>query len=522
MSATATTRFYDCIVVGRSLGALASAALLARRQFRVLLLGDGTPSAYHYRGCPLLRRAFTWTAEGSPVWRTLATELALGPALRRTATALDPTLTAVGENLRLEVPPDGERFARALARELPGAREAVAARYAAISAWNEAGDALLSPERVLPPERPPEQRALAQELARLSALPPPLAGSRARAHERSSGAERYDALVAATVAFSSDLGVPPDAQPWLAAARLHGAWARGLRSYAGGEAELEALLVERFAASGGEARLAGRLAAVEEGKRGLVVWERGAEAPVGADTLLFDGSAAALAARVGEAPERVVDAAEERAVAGRFIVNLVVRTEALPAPLGEETIVTPSTPGLPVVHLQRLRRADVQPGRALLVAEVLVPLAPGARVPPAVGEGREAVLAVLREALPFLDDHLELVDSPHDGRPLWRYEGGVREEVPRSQVAGGRPREGALAEPMEPLWASGGATPTGLESGGLRGPLPGSFLVGSTVFPALGQEGRLLAARSAALLVDEAVRGGRGVRKYRWSRLSRF
>jgi len=36
-----TSRFYDAVVLGRSLGSLVVAALLSRRDFRVLLLGQG-------------------------------------------------------------------------------------------------------------------------------------------------------------------------------------------------------------------------------------------------------------------------------------------------------------------------------------------------------------------------------------------------------------------------------------------------------------------------------------------------
>ena len=36
-----TNRHYDAVVLGRSLGSLAAAALLARRDFRVLVIGQG-------------------------------------------------------------------------------------------------------------------------------------------------------------------------------------------------------------------------------------------------------------------------------------------------------------------------------------------------------------------------------------------------------------------------------------------------------------------------------------------------
>ena len=54
-----STRFYDAVVLGRSLGSLATAALLARRDFRVLLLGQGQkPPRYRFDGRTLYRRPF--------------------------------------------------------------------------------------------------------------------------------------------------------------------------------------------------------------------------------------------------------------------------------------------------------------------------------------------------------------------------------------------------------------------------------------------------------------------------------
>ncbi len=55
-----TARHYDVVVLGRSLGALSAAAILARRDFRVLLLGQGArPASYRYERFRLKRRAFT-------------------------------------------------------------------------------------------------------------------------------------------------------------------------------------------------------------------------------------------------------------------------------------------------------------------------------------------------------------------------------------------------------------------------------------------------------------------------------
>jgi hypothetical protein len=53
----------------------------------------------------------------------------------------------------------------------------------------------------------------------------------------------------------------------------------------------------------------------------------------------------------------------------------------------------------------------------------------------------------------------------------------------------------------------------------LRGPIPGTFLVGSSVLPALGQEGELLAAWSVARLVTRGDRTRQRMRQKLWSKI---
>jgi len=72
-----TSRHYDVIVLGRSLGALTCAAVLARRDFRVLVLGQGQRSQlYRYDQRVLARRPFTFLGGSSPAFKRILHELA--------------------------------------------------------------------------------------------------------------------------------------------------------------------------------------------------------------------------------------------------------------------------------------------------------------------------------------------------------------------------------------------------------------------------------------------------------------
>jgi len=97
-----TSRHYDVIVLGRSLGALAAAAVLARRDFRVLLLGQGQHGqTYRFEEHVLCRRSFTLLAGSSPTWRRILHELAQSPQFRRRATPLDPMFVVLSEERRI-------------------------------------------------------------------------------------------------------------------------------------------------------------------------------------------------------------------------------------------------------------------------------------------------------------------------------------------------------------------------------------------------------------------------------------
>jgi hypothetical protein len=146
-----------------------------------------------------------------------------------------------------------------------------------------------------------------------------------------------------------------------------------------------------------------------------------------------------------------------------------------------------------------------------LVAETILPV----RGPLTILEARQAVMATLREHLPFLDEHLIAVDSPHDGLPAFVYTDKGVKELDRIHIR----ESSAAAEPMEWLWSVDPPGFIGVAGEPVRGPIPGSYLVGPTVLPALGQEGELLAAWSAARLITKQDKTRQKMRRKMWNKI---
>jgi phytoene dehydrogenase-like protein len=518
-----TTRHYDAIVLGRSLGALTAAALLARRDFRVLLLGQGQrPMSYRFDRHVLCRRTFTLLAGSSPAWQRVLHELAQSPRFRRRTRALDPMFVVMGEGRRVEVAPDMELFAREVDREFPEVRQVVDELYATFAHVNAAADTAFERDAVWPPgnlwERIETGRA-ANGLPLVGAdNTPDLLGKFPAGHP-------YRELVALPALFASNLAARVERLPPFALARLHGAWTRGVTALTRAEDELTEFLIERIEAHGGECRLDQRAASISV-RRGRVagVLAAGEEELTGASCVISDSSGEIVADLAGG--EGITKRAQREwprltATAGRFVVSLVVRRAALPEPLAEEAFLVPGggrpDPRRPVVHLQRYDRAFLPESagephdESLLVAEILLPT----RGPLTLLEAREAVLSTLREQLPFLDRHLLIVDSPHDGLPLYDYTSGKKKEIDRIHLES----TAAAPESMQWLWSAEPAGYLDLCGEPVRGPILGTYLVGKTVMPALGQEGELIAGWGAARIVTRSDRARQRMRRAMWSKI---
>lgn len=518
-----TSRHYDVIVLGRSLGSLFAAAMLARRAFRVLLLGQGQRGQlYRYDQRVLARRPFTFLAGSSPVFRNILHELAQSQQFRRRMSALDPMFGWLSPGRRLEVPPDMELFVREIEREFPEVRQVVDELYSTLAQVNAQADLAFEKDAVWPPGSLWERFETGRIAATLSYLK---SDRQADLLAKFPSGHPFRDLLWLPASFATHLALPPDRLPPLCLARLHGAWTRGVSALARSEEELASFLVERIEAHAGVVAMDRRASSIVV-RRGLAVGviEDGESEATGCSSIVSDQSGEAvaeLASGEGITKNARNDWPQLRAEAGRFVVSLRVHADALPDLLPAESFVVPARygrrdPRCPALRLSRLSpRAlddtDPDDNQALLVAEAILPT----RGALTILEARDAVLSTLREHLPFLERALCVVDSTHDGLPLWDFRSGARREIDRAHLSGVAPN----AEPMERLWT---CEPAGyLELGGepVRGPVRGCYLVGKTVLPGLGQEGELIAAWSAARLITGNDRQRQRMRRQMWSKI---
>ncbi|HEX2880327.1 MAG TPA: phytoene dehydrogenase [Polyangiaceae bacterium] len=509
-----TARHYDVVVLGRSLGALTTAALLARREFRVLLLGQASLAAsYRVERHRLMRRSFTFLCAQSPVWRKVLRDLAQSQSFSRRLQALDPMFSFLSPGRRLELSPDVTAFSKEIDREFPKVRQLIDEFHSRLAVLNSAIDATFEREISWPPgtllERWEAGRAIASIPLSVGETTEQLLGKFPPAHSF-----RDVALLPSLFASDLDEGTNRTS---LSLARLHGSWVRGLFSLPDGPDELEKFLLDRITAHGGECRLSSSASQLVV-QRGRItgILEEGAEEEIGASAVVSAESGEAIAALAGG--EGVSTRALQRwprlvPSSGRCVCSVVLRSQGLPELLGQETFLLPASgkvddPNNPCLHVQRFANANDE---TLLVAELLIPLQGALRL----RDARQIVLSTLRFHFPFLDEHLLLVDSTHDGLPVHDYSQGKRVDLERAQF----PECTSKAEPMERRWSI--EPPGFLDVAGepLRGPIAGSYLVGKTVLPGLGQEGELLAAWSVARILTkkDSVRQRR--RRQMWTKI---
>lgn len=503
-----TRSYYDAIVLGAQLAPLTCAALLAKRGFRVLVLGQGDVSPDYTLGeLRLPRQPFTFVANGSPVAQRVMSELGMSQTLRRMSTPVDPPLQFAMPGHRFDLPTEPGKLEAEVDRNFPEVKRPILDLQANVRELLERSDELVAEDLMWPPETFAERRAF----GRASASLPFERGSRART-PLSEFPNDHPFRVAMQRAAQLDADLELSPLPPLAAVRLLGGRQRGA-AIEGGLASLRRLLVERIIAHSGEVRLTDRAQQITVRRsEALGVRLFGSGDEIGGTFVVVGVPLATLQrlladrAPIEELFERF---GEPQPRYYRYTLNAVLAPHAVPSAMGRDLILLGKAGSdQPTLHVQKDTLPD---DRILLTVQALLPARGVEEQDEFLEQARAEALDLLRELLPFLDDHLQLLDSPHDRKQPWTRDGGSPPAVDPGDRRGPSTMRAVHAFPV--------TSTLGVCAMPVRTPLRGLLLCNDQVVPGLGIEGKLLVARAAASLVTRSDRAKPWIRRRLWTKV---
>ncbi len=491
---------YDAIVVGGGLGGLVGAALLAKRGFRVLALGheDHAPSyeivTPDQGSLELPRAPFNFLAARSPIARRIFAELAIHQPFRRVAESFDPAFQVALPGHRFEMAIDRSALAREIEREFPEVRRPIDDLTARLAREMEAIDAALTNDLVLPPDTFFERREVSGAISHLA----PLEGTDLLAALPEAHPFRLCAHAPLRFADAMD----PDLTHGVRFVRALGAWSTGGAGLTGGLAALRKIVLDSFRSHGGELR--------EREKIDQILVERSAVSgvrlaasgeDVGATHVILGGNVAQYVRMLPDRRpfESLFESAGEPVVRYyRFTMNVLVAQAGLPMGLARDLFVV-RDPDRPLAGANLLHVEVAPPSaapRRLLTVEALLPRRGVEDTPGYLDTIREDLLATLGEFVPFLGEHAELVDSPHDGRPA--------QDVKRGEVIDPPAKWARGPSSMEVVHGFPITSTLGIAALPIRTPLKSLLLLGEQNVPGLGIEGTLAAAWAVARIVSRS------------------
>lgn len=491
---------YDVIVVGGRLPGLVGAALLVKRGFRVLVLPHEDPLPSYeltlpgYGALDLPRAPFNFLAARSPIARRIFAELAIQQPFRRISESFDPAFQVALPGHRFEMALDRAALGREVEREFPEVRRPVEDLMARITREMEAIDRALTNDLVIPPETFFERREVAGATAHLAGLEgADLLATLPEAHP-------FRLVAHAPLRFAD--AMDPDLAHGVRFVRALGAWASGGAGVVGGLAALRKITLDSLRAHGGEYREREKIdeVLVDRNVAGGVRLAASGEA-VGATHVVLGGNVAQYVRMLPDRRplESLFESAGEPVVRYyRYTMNVVVSANALPMGLGRDLFVArdPDRPlaGTNLLHVEVGPRLDAD--RRLLTVEALLPRRGVEDTPGYLDALREDLLASLGEFIPFLGEHVDLVDSPHDGRPAQHVARGELIDPPAKWARGPATMDVVHGFPI--------TTTLGVAALPVRTPVKNLLLLGDQNVPGLGLEGTLAAASAVARIVSRS------------------
>jgi len=507
-----SSSYYDAIVLGTELSALTCAALLAKRGFRVLVLGQQTDLADYALGpYRVPRQPFAFTAAHTPLARRIVGELGLAQSFRRRAHALEPAFQLALPGHRFEISADEAELEREVEREFPEVRRPILDFFRRIRARAAATDALFERHMTWPPHSLLERRELARLAARLD-----LASERSAEKLLGEFPESHAFRTAVRALVSFDAQAEAAAITELQLTRLFNGRTHGPQSFEGGLAGLSDLLADKIRAHSGELRLQERAQQVTI-KRAAVSGVRlfGSDEELGCGTAIAGIDVASLQRLLADRSpfeEMFERLGEPQPRYYRYTLNALVGAGGVPDGMRRDVfaIGDPERP-LHSENLLHVERSDLDANTRLLCVEALLPAATVEQRHGYLDEARERLMQALSQLVPFIGEHLVALDSPHDGRKPWARDSSIDVTID--------PRERRGPHTMTAVHAYPVSTALSVCAMAVKTPLRGLLLCSQQVAPGLGVEGQLLAAASAAHVVRRSDRSREWLRRRLWTKV---
>lgn len=466
------TQNFDVIVLGNDFAGLVAATLCASRGLRVLLAETEKHRDTYQLGTETLPLAPLFlTGVESPGIARVFEELHFQHLLKRRLETLERGCQLLAPDLRIEADPDRERFSRALRRELGRDDSWLLAADDVLTGFSS----LLEIDACMPPTGFWERRELGKLMPRCH--------SDAQAwteREHMPASEHLSTLsllaLCGSTAASPIARARAFASTRQSAARMQGDW-KTWRS----------IFLDKFKSHNGEVR---RVDAQElTASWGKVTGVACVDDSFTCEYLIASMPAAGVLELGGKKPpKRLAELAQAcTPIAYRYTLNLVMQLQGLPegmAPFACSILdpdAPPSAGGFAILS----HRPASQAGRVIVTMQGLTEV--DAAGEPVIEGMTKGLLEHAHEVMPFLDDHLQTWDSPHEL---------ALDKDARNFVKPMRP---------EPVWSCSSDETLGLPALPYAAGFKHMCLASAQTLPELGIEGQLIAGWSAAKLATASL-----------------
>ena len=478
-----TTYYYDAVVIGMELGPLTAGALLAKRGFRVLVIGQNAPTdRYPCLGYQFSRRPFLLTAADSPVLKRIIKELGIGQLFQHATFVPDTAWQAVLPTARVDISRDLKRVIREMRREIPQTADNIDDAFDALGRINGEIQKLFDQDFVLPPETFFEKREFSRVEVQNPFRLPFFLQSAKRA------GDLPDLLM---LPAWWELGHRQQRHPLIHYRQL-GSWLFDCVAFYKGRDGFRKLLIDQISGQGGDIHPR-RQATDISVKRGKVAGIRlaGHDEMTGCQMILTHLAPDELAPLIapGNWTKRFRQLTETplpKAVG--YAVNLGVRKDVVPEGMaGTVFCVSGNGADTSIIRIERIPQEDET--RAAFNVSCTLPPEEADRIQ--TGAIRDTLLDRMRELVPFLDRYLEVIHSPFDGfGPIDLTGGSVTGEAPTIPHAEEVPKWIVRRPPDDAL--------LGIAALPHRTGIKGLLLAGEQATTGLCTEGELIAAWGAS------------------------